>query len=478
MKKVLVITYYWPPAGGAGVQRWVKFAAYLRGCGWEPVIYTPSNPEPGTVDKALEESLPSGLEVIQRPIREPYEIYRRLTGGASTQVTELAGGSSGSRVGSHAQNAGEGRSVCGSDAARAGKPSLSKRLSLFIRGNFFVPDPRCGWVRPSVRFISGWLREHPVDAVVTTGPPHSMHLIGRGLHRRLGIPWVADFRDPWTKMFYFKDLRMLPCIRRRHLRLEQSVLDEASAVVAVSPQVRDDFAARTKTRVELITNGYDAADFEGPEPEAEHVHFTLTHTGNIGADGDPAVLWQVLANLCSTDQGFRAGFRLRLCGKVDAGVVRSILAAGVPEENLVLEGYLPHPETVAAQRSADLLLLPLRYGSEGGKVVPGKTFEYLAARRPVLGIGDPSGSAAGILRETGCGRMYDWDDADGMRDAVMAAWERFVSVSRRLAMAGNAASAPSYSGPDGFTPVISSIESYSREALTARYAALLDSLVR
>lgn len=434
MKRLLVVTYYWPPEGGSGVQRWVKFARYLRSCGWEAVIYTPENPEISSPDPALSDELPEGLEVLRRPIREPYEMYRRITGGGSTRITELASG-----------------------------PSGGGRLSLFIRGNFFIPDPRCGWVRPSVNFLSKWLREHPVDAVVTTGPPHSMHLIGRGLHRRTGLPWVADFRDPWTKMFYFNDLRLLPFARRRHMKLEQSVLDEASAVVAVSAQVRDDFASRTGTRVELITNGYDAADFEGPAPRRDKDHFRVVHTGLLGADGNPALLWQALAGKCEADPGFRSRLQLRLAGKVDAAVLDSVKAAGL-EGNLVLPGYLPHAETVLEQRSADLLLLPLREGEEGGKIVPGKIFEYMASRRPVLGIGDPAGAAAGILAECGAGTMCDWADEAGLAAAVEAAWQRF--------LCDDAAST------DGKAPVgNSSVEGYSRQALTARYAALLDSLL-
>ena len=434
MKRLLVVTYYWPPEGGSGVQRWVKFTRYLRSCGWEPIIYTPENPEISSPDPALSEELPEGLEVLRRPIREPYEMYRRLTGGGSTRITELA----------------------------AGAKSNKSRVSLFIRGNCFIPDPRRGWVRPSVKFLSEWLREHPVDAVVTTGPPHSMHLIGRGLHRKTGLPWVADFRDPWTKMFYFKDLRLLPFARRRHLRLEQSVLDEASAVVAVSAQVRDDFASRTGTRVELITNGYDAADFDGPAPERDRDHFRVVHTGLLGADGNPSRLWKVLADKCSADPAFRSHLQLRLAGKVDSDVVDSVNAAGL-EGNLVLTGYLPHAETVLEQRSADLLLLPLREGPEGGKIVPGKTFEYLAARRPVLGIGDPAGAAAGILDECGAGKMVSWTDEAAIAAAVDDAWERFLSGNSstdRMAPVGDAA-----------------IERYSRQSLTARYAALLDSAI-
>jgi len=432
MRRVLIVTYYWPPVGGSGVQRWAKFSKYLRDYGWEPVIYTPSNPETGVLDKNLEKDLPEGLEVVRTKIFEPYGIYRKLTGGASTQITNLVG-PAGSR------------------------PSFKKRLSVFIRGNFFIPDPRRGWVKPSVKYLLRYLEDNPVDAVITTGPPHSVHLIGRGIRRKTGLPWVADFRDPWTKMFYFKDLHLLPYARKAHLRLEESVLSEASALVAVSPQVRDDFAARTGTRLELITNGYDESDFAGPAPVTQDGVFRIVHTGLFGSDGNPETLWEVLSQMCGENPDFEERMEVQLIGKVDTAVRDSIGRSGISTK-VSFAGYLSHADSVTAQRTAGLLLLPLREGEEGGKIIPGKLFEYLAARRPVLGIGSPQGSSAAVLKECGAGKMVAWDDEQGMRECVEKAWEDFLLVKGNL-------------------PENDSILKYSRRALCADYAKLLDSLI-
>ena len=180
-KRVLVIAYYWPPSGGSGVQRWVKFCKYLPDFGWEPVVYAPSNAAYPAVDPGMGADLPDTLEVIRRPIREPYALYKKLMGRkAGREVTEIS----------------------------SGKKTWKQRLSLWIRGNLFVPDPRVGWVKPSVRFLKKYLKAHPVDVIVTTGPPHSMHLIGEKLHKATGIPWIPDFRDPWTRMYYLKHLPM------------------------------------------------------------------------------------------------------------------------------------------------------------------------------------------------------------------------------------------------------------------------------
>ena len=384
MKRLLIITYYWPPTGGSGVQRWVKFSKYLPQLGWQPVVYTPENPEQLARDESLLGDVPACAEVLKTRIVEPYEIYRRLTGGKM----------------------GEGEV----NPVNAQKKSFKKRLSLWVRGNCFVPDPRVGWVRPSVRFLKQYLAEHPVDAVVTTGPPHSVHLIGRGLKRALGLHWIADFRDPWTEMFYYKHLALSPAADRAHHRLEQSVLDEADTVISVSPPVAADFRARTKTPVVLITNGFDEEDFPAGAVRNDG-KFRLVHTGLFAADGNPLNLWDALAERCAADPAFRSRLEIRLAGKVDTAITAAIRERGLGE-NLVDLGYLPHDETVREQRGADVLMLPLRQEPEYAKVLPGKIFEYLAARRPVLGIGDEDGAAATILRDTGAGEMFGWDKKD------------------------------------------------------------------
>ncbi|MBR1488019.1 MAG: glycosyltransferase [Bacteroidales bacterium] len=415
MKRLLIITYYWPPTGGSGVQRWVKFSKYLPEHGWQPVIYTPENPEQLARDESLLSDVPACAEVIKTRILEPYAVYRRLTGGK------------------------QGEEV---NPVNAQKKNWKQRLSLWIRGNCFIPDPRIGWVRPSVRFLKKYLREHPVDAVVTTGPPHSVHLIGRGLKRALGVHWIADFRDPWTEMFYYKHLGLTAASDRRQHRLEQTVLDEADTVISVTPLVQKDFQARTKTPVVLITNGFDEDDFlDNSAPDLPA--FRLVHTGLFAADGNPLNLWDALARRCGEDPSFRARLEIRLAGKVDRAITDAIRARGLGG-NLVELGYLPHDETVREQRAADILLLPLRQEPEYAKVLPGKIFEYLAARRPVLGIGQEDGAAAAVLRDAGAGEMFDWDKTDELLAFL-----------------------------DAPHPETTGIEKYTRRALTAQLTQIL-----
>ncbi|MCR5017903.1 MAG: hypothetical protein K6A64_03830 [Bacteroidales bacterium] len=489
MKRVLVITYYWPPTGGSGVQRWVKFAKYLPDLGWEPVIYTPENPEMTAVDRTLEKEISPDLEVIKRPIMEPYNLYRKLMGkGAETDLKKLAVGASGPGAKEAAGSRDEVTPIS------SGKKSWKQRLSLWIRANVFVPDPRVTWVKPSVRFLKKYLKEHPVDAIVTTGPPQSMHLIGQKLHEALGIPWVPDFRDPWTRMYYLKHLPLTKSSWNKLLKMEQGVLDSCTTVLTCTPMVQDDYAARTKTPVEMITNGFDINDFEIPrqarndnsaglEMTADsgqncsddrsrtkvfddvlarkllvregRNNFVVTHTGLLAADGNPENLWRALQNLAEKDPEFREKLQINLIGRVDKAVLDTIGKAGLTP-NTLLPGYLDHAATNEAQHGADVLVLPLRNDPDYAIILPGKLFEYLASRRPILGIGQKDGAMAQILDETKSGITAEFDDIDTMQAFLEDAWKQFKS--------------------GGIPPTGGDIDKYSRQSTARQLAGLLDKI--
>ena len=438
MKRVLIISYYWPPTGGSGVQRWVKFAKYLPSEGWQPVIYTPENPEQLAVDHSLETEIPAEAEVIKTHITEPYELYKKFLrkSGHSSEAVEV-------------------------NPVNAQNKSFLQKAAMWVRGNLFRPDPRCLWIGPSVRFLKKYLEEHPVDLIVSTGPPQSMHLIGRRLALETGLPWIADFRDPWTKIFYFKHLSMTRATERWHRKMEKKVLDDASVVVAVSPLVQQEFQAMTQTPVELITNGFDKCDFPseryveadgGPDKD-----FVITHTGLFAADGNPTVLWKVLADKCASDAEFAKLLKIKLVGKTDRQIVESVISAGLGA-NLIDMGYKPHAEAIEQQRRASLLILPLRKEPEYKAVLPGKLFEYLASWRPVLGIGQPDGAMSMILNSTKTGVVLDWNDE--------ASVSRFIELCWKNHLAGR------------LTVDDADISQFTRKELTRRMAALFDKTVK
>jgi len=429
MKRALIITYYWPPAGGSGVQRWVKFSKYLPSLGWQPVIYTPDSPQVPFLDDSLEGDIPQEAEVIKKPITEFYDIYRRFMG----------------------RKKGSGGEV---NPINSQSKTAKERLTMWLRGNLFIPDPKITWKRPSVRFLTEYLAEAPVDVIISTGPPHSMHLIAREVSLRTGIPWIADFRDPWTKIFYFKHLRLSKWAERKHRDLEKSVLDSATAVVAVSPLVQKAFQSMTQTPVHLITNGYDEEDFQ--QAVAVDGFFDISHIGLLAADGNPVTLWKVLSSMASKDSLFAEKLRLRLVGKTDGDVLASIKESGLGG-NVVDLGYRPHDDAVREELAASMLLLTLRQEPEYKAVLPGKLFEYMASRRPILGIGQPDGAMATILDENAAGRTFDWDDED-MEVFIAQCWASWKE------------GASLRNGND--------ITRYSRASISRQMAALMDSLAK
>ena len=438
MKRVLIISYYWPPTGGSGVQRWVKFAKYLPSEGWQPVIYTPENPEQLAVDESLGAEVPEAAEIVKTRILEPYEMYKKLL-----------------RKSGHSKEAVEVNPV------NAQNKSFLQKVAMWVRGNLFRPDPRCLWIGPSVRFLKNYLKEHPVDLIVSTGPPQSMHMIGRRLALETGLPWIADFRDPWTKIFYFKHLSMTKATKRWHERMEKKVLDDATCVVAVSPLVQQEFQAMTQTPVELITNGFDECDFAaqkcleangGPEQP-----FIITHTGLFAADGNPTVLWEVLAQKCALCPEFKNLLRINLIGKTDEQIINAITEVGLAE-NLNNLGYQPHAKAIDEQRKASLLILPLRKEPEYKAVLPGKLFEYLASWRPVLGIGQPDGAMSMILNNTKTGVVLDWKDRKSIARYIDMCWEKH--------LAGK------------LTVEDADISQFTRSNLTRRMAELFDRITK
>ena len=437
MKRVLIISYYWPPTGGSGVQRWVKFAKYLPSEGWQPVIYTPENPEQLAVDESLAAEVPEAAEIVKTRILEPYEMYKKML-----------------RKSGHSKEAVEVNPV------NAQNKSFLQKMAMWVRGNLFRPDPRCLWIGPSVRFLKNYLKEHPVDLIVSTGPPQSMHMIGRRLALEAGLPWIADFRDPWTKILYFKHLSMTKATQRWHEKMEKRVLDDATCVVAVSPLVQQEFQAMTQTPVELITNGFDECDFH-EEPFAmaaggPDMPFTITHTGLFAADGNPTVLWEVLAEKCASCPEFKKLLRINLIGKTDEQIIKAICEAGL-EENLQDMGYQPHARAVDEQRKASLLILPLRKEPEYKAVLPGKLFEYLASWRPVLGIGQPDGAMSMILNNTKTGLVLDWEDRKSIARYIAMCWEKH--------MAGQ------------LTVENADISQFTRRNLTRRMAQLFEKVI-
>lgn len=430
MKKVLIITYYWIPSGGAGVQRWVKFVKYLRDFGWEPVIYTPENPEYPSVDESFKKDIPKDIEIIKTPIWEPYNVYRNLFGK-------------------------RGQTINAGFISESGKSGWKEKLSITIRGNFLIPDPRKFWIKPSVRFLSKYLRENPVDAVITTGPPHSMHMIALGLKKHFpDLAWIADFRDPWTNIDFYKELNLNYFSDKIHHRMEKMVVRTADSVTVVSQGMYDEFMGMQPKAISLIPNGYDEDDVSGIRVEPDK-KFTFSHIGTLNAARNPEVLWKALSHLCTQNVQFREDLRIQLVGKVDFSVFESIQKYKLTD-NLIRVDYLPHAEAIRKQQSSQLLMLLINNTPNAKGILTGKFFEYLASGRPVIGVGPTEGDAAAILKETGAGVMIDYQEVKKAEEQLLVYYQLYKNNQLSLD--------------------VKSVENYSRRNLTGRMAGLLNQL--
>ena len=391
--KILLVTYYWPPSGGPGVQRWLKLVKYLTRQGWQITVYTPSNPESGEHDESLLADVPNSVRVLKRRIFEPLALYHRLMGKRKGVGVGLL-------------------------SKEGGKKGILHRLMLWVRANLFVPDARCFWVRPSIHFLRRFLHDAPHDVVVTTGPPHSMHLIGLGLKRATGIAWVADFRDPWVNIDYHQHLPLSARTRAKHIALEREVVEHADAVSIVAEGMKDDFAAYNIQELTTIFNGFDAEDFATNVPTETSPLFRLVYAGSMNADRNPNVLWQVLREMKLAGQIAPDSFRVELVGMCDASVAASIHEQGL--EGIVLQRKsIAHNEVAQLLCGASMLLLCVNRAPTSKAILTGKLFEYLASGRPILAIAPREGEAAQLLTRTQCGRAFDTNDAKELKEYLL-----------------------------------------------------------
>ncbi len=393
MKKVLIITYYWPPSGGAGVQRWLKFTKYLPKHGWMPIVYTPSNPEFPVEDESLLKDIPkSDLVVIKNTIWEPYKLYKLFTGKKT-----------------------EDKVQAGFLYEKPGNTKLEK-FSRWLRGNFFIPDARRFWIKPSIRFLTKLLKKNKIDLIVSTGPPHSMHLIALGLKKRFDIPWLADFRDPWTQIDFYQHLLLTERADEKHKRLEKAVLDNADSVVTVSENCAADLMKITDKEVKVITNGYDPDDFKKCS-QFKYNGFSITHLGSMNKDRNPGALWVALKELLDELPGFKENLKIRFIGKTDHSVfdeLKKHSLSGYVEDYK----YLSHDKALKEVSQSALLLLAINKTHNAMGITTGKIYEYIALKRPVLCIGDAKGDAAKLLYETESGKTFGFDEKDRIKKYI------------------------------------------------------------
>jgi len=430
-KRVLIITYYWPPSGGSGVQRWLKFVKYLVRAGWEPYVFTPDNPSYTIQDHSLLKDIPDSVEVVKFPIWEPYQLFHKASaifGDKNIQQT---------------------------DFISTGKKSFFKSVSGWIRGNFFIPDARIFWVKPSVEYLTDFINRNEIERIITTGPPHSVHLIGLRLKKRNPLlKWVADFRDPWSEWDLLDTLSLTSLARKRHRDLERQVLTLANRIITIAPFHVSRLEVLSGRNIDLITNGFDEDDFRGIV-SVKTEKFTIRHVGVVDELRDPRPVMEVIKLVCQADPEFATQVKIEFIGKVNSAFKSYVQSDQhlLPITRFV--DQLAHDKLLTLYSSTDLQLLVLAHTAIAPGNLPGKFFEYLATGKPILGIGPVKGDASQILQEISAGVIKERSDLAGIKSALVTyylVWKNGKESTRER------------------------IHAYSREHLTTRLISILESL--
>lgn len=423
--KLLIITYYWPPAGGPGVQRWLKFVKYLPDYGFQPIVYIPENPSYPIIDENLLSEVSNETIILRNKIVEPYQWASFLSKNKTKKISSGI-------------------------IPNKKKQTILDQLLLWIRGNIFIPDARVLWVKPSVKYLEKYLSENGITTIITSGPPHSLHLIGLELKQKLNVKWVADFRDPWTTIGYHKALKLSEFAANKHKQLEYKVLINADLILVTSPSTRAEFKKITSKPIEVITNGYDVEKIGNQIVDKK---FSLAHIGSFLSERNPRILWESISELIRENPLFASHFQLKLIGAISQEVLDSIALFQL--QNYVNNlGYVSHDEAIVHQKKSQVLLL-IEINSEDTKsIIPGKLFEYLVSERPIIGVGPKGCDFAEIIIDTNTGVFVDYSEKEKLKNYIANYFSLFLEGNLKSNGVG--------------------LQKYSRKNLTEKLANLLN----
>lgn len=435
MKKVLIVAYYFPPSGGPGVQRVLKYVQYLRDFGWEPVVLTVRDGNFPARDESLLKEIPEGVTVIRTDIFEPYDFYRKLTGkekGVAIDVNTIRK---------------EGASI-----------PASERIAELVRATIFIPDARIGWLRPAVKAGMQAIGDLGIDAIYSSSPPYTCALIARALKRKSGLPWVAGFRDPWTGFITTPDRWALPAKIDR--MLEHAVFREADAVevawVGITKDARGKYPGLPASKFHHLPNGFDSADFPRVDPASRtDDRFTVTYTGSMYGRRNPQEFLTAVEGLVLRGDVDPAKIRLRFIGRFGEEVLEMFRKSSIASAVEVV-GYMAHRESIAQLLLSDALLLVVDECDESDEVVPGKIYEYIGSGHPVIAVAPEKGAIADLIAETSSGYVAHQSNIPGIAAAFLALYRDHLA------------------GTSTLEPDRAAIDRYERRNTTGELAGLLN----
>ena len=417
MKKVLIITYYWPPSGGSGVQRWLKFVKYFRDFGIEPIVLTVDS-EFATFpnfDYSLQNEIPEGIEIHKTKAKSPFSLYSKVR---QKEVPKV--GFSGEK-----------------------KPGFIEKIMRFIRGNFFIPDARIGWNTFALDKAREIIKTNNIEYVITTSPPHSTQLIGLALKNEFNVKWIADLRDPWTEIYYNKELFRTTFAKKKDYRLEQACLQKADKIVVVSEDIKRRFGANRKeilNKIHVIPNGFDEDDFlkvksevltEKIEMESGKLRTevsidkVISYVGNLGEQYPVKGLLEAFSEVLKKD----SNWKLQFVGNCHGGVKTIIEKLNI-SKSVTFIPYVNHIEAIEYMSNAKILLLIIPEIENNKGILTGKLFEYLATGNPIINIGPKDGDAAIILSENAISSTVESNELDKMVEFILNSHNKLDAIKR------------------------------------------------
>lgn len=401
IKKLLIITYYWPPSGGIGVLRCLKYAKYLSKLGWEITVFTVKNGQYPYIDHSNDKDIPDNIKVIRSNIWEPYNIYKLISGKKKTENVNNVFSTSNSKRG------------------------FIYNFSVWIRSNFFIPDARAIWVKPSVKYLEKYLAENEIDAILSNGPPHSNTRIACLLKKKFPrIHWHADFQDPWSQVDYFAQLKLTSWGHKKHIEMEQEVFQYADSISIVSPSWKTDLESIGAKNVKVLEWGFDIDDYKSIDRVPDQ-KFTIAHIGIMGFDRNPIMFFQAVKELIDENEYFSNNFELKLIGEVDLTVRNEIQKFGL-EPWVNYKGSVSRNIAIQETLNSQVLLLLLNQQPNAKGRIPGKLFEYLAVSRPILVLGPEFCDSGKIVESSMSGINLNYNNKYEIKKYLLEMFNNFV----------------------------------------------------
>tara|TARA_Y100000589_G_scaffold332251_1_gene390788 strand:- start:5514 stop:6791 length:1278 start_codon:yes stop_codon:yes gene_type:complete len=390
MKKILIISYYWPPKGGVGVQRWLKLSKYLAKENTEITVYTPEGVGSNLKDNQLSVPNEKNFNVIKTSIFEPQKLLKSIF---NFQYS--------------------------SDFLVRPKNRFMDEILIFLRSNFFIPDTRCCWIRKSIKYLDNYLQSNQIDVIISTGPPHSMHLIAERIKHLHNVKWIADFRDPWTDIEYFDKIKLISFVRKKHFQLEKKVLSRADLVISVSPSWTKKFHDLGAKKTFCLPNGFDSEDYK-IFTKNNNRGFKIGHFGIYNELRDYNVLWKALSELINSNNKFKSDLKLFFAGEVHNLFFQNIDSYNL-SSHLQYHSYINHVQSISNMLQCDLLLVTQGETKSVSGRIPAKVFEYLKARRPILAIGKKNSDLYNLLKNISYSYFVDYNNinTNKLKDVIL-----------------------------------------------------------